>query len=191
MNSSSANARSFGAKRLRLALLALALCGLTGCNTVSLSPTLSAFAEIPPEDKTPTSTVQEPADIKYYPSDEPLRLGLEHFSRGNYGLAERYFRDAVEKAPKDATAWIALAASYDRLRRFDLADRAYASAIKLTGETVQILNNEGYSYMLRGNLVKARSKFAKAYELDPTNQTICNNLELLSASQNFVVRPPE
>jgi Flp pilus assembly protein TadD len=77
------------------------------------------------------------------------------------------------------------------LRRFDLADRAYASAIKLTGETVQILNNEGYSYMLRGNLVKARAKFMKAYELDPTNPTIINNLELLSSSHRFIQRPPE
>jgi Flp pilus assembly protein TadD len=61
----------------------------------------------------------------------------------------------------------------------------------LTGETVQILNNEGYSYMLRGNLAKARAKFSKAYELDPENQTIVNNLELLNASNNFVLRPPE
>jgi hypothetical protein len=45
--------------------------------------------------------VQEAADVKYYRSDEPLRLGIEHFNRGNYGIAERYFRDAVEKAPKE------------------------------------------------------------------------------------------
>jgi Flp pilus assembly protein TadD len=139
----------------------------------------------------PTPTVQEPADIQYYPSDEPLRMGVEHFSRGDYGLAERYFRDAVEKAPRDSTAWIGLAASYDRLRRFDLADQAYAAATRLRGETVQLLNNEGYSYMLRGNLVKARAKFVKAYELDPGNPLIANNLELLSSSHRFIQRPPE
>jgi tetratricopeptide (TPR) repeat protein len=42
--------------------------------------------------------------------------------RGNFGIAQQYFRDAVEKAPKNASAWIGLAASYDRLGRFDLAD---------------------------------------------------------------------
>ena len=89
--------------------------------------------------------MQEPTDVKYYPSDEPVRLGLEHFNRGNYGIAQRYFKDAVEKSPKDVTAWIGLAASYDRLRRFDLADQAYAQAIRLGGETVQILNDQGYS----------------------------------------------
>jgi hypothetical protein len=28
------------------------------------------------------ATVQDPGDAKYYPSDEPLRLGMEYFSRG-------------------------------------------------------------------------------------------------------------
>jgi len=59
--------------------------------------------------------VQDAADVKYYRSDEPLRLVIEHFNRGNYGTAEHYFRDAVEKAPKDVTAWVGLAASYDRI----------------------------------------------------------------------------
>src|SRR6476661_2458845 len=99
-----------------------------------------------------TQTIRENALVQYYPSDEPLRLGIEHFNRGHYGIAERYFRDAVEKAPKDASAWIGLAGSYDRLGRFDLADRAYHEAIRLVGETTAILNNRGYSYMLRGNL---------------------------------------
>ncbi len=138
-----------------------------------------------------TATIQENAEVKYYPSDEPLRLGIEHFNRGHFGIAERYFRDAVEKAPKDASAWIGLAACYDRLGRFDLADRAYQAAIQLVGETVPILNNRGYSYMLRGNLVAARKDFLKAYEKDPGNPTILNNLKLLDGSQRFIKRSPD
>jgi Flp pilus assembly protein TadD len=137
-----------------------------------------------------TVTVQDPADVKYYPSDEPLRLGTEHFNRGHYGLAEHYYRDAVEKAPKDVAAWIGLAASYDRLLRFDLADRAYASAIRFAGETTQILNNQGYSYMLRGDMTRARERFLKAYEREPNNPTIVNNLQLLDSSSRFVQRAP-
>ena len=110
--------------------------------------------------------------------------------RGNYGIAQRYFKDAVEKAQRDVTAWIGLAASYDRLRRFDLADQAYVQAIRLGGETVQILNDQGYSYMLRGNLSVARRKFEKAYSLDPANPVIVNNLELLNGSRRFIERPP-
>lgn len=135
--------------------------------------------------------VQEPTDVKYYPSDEPVRMGLEHFNRGNFGLSQRYFKDAVEKAPKDVTAWVGLAASYDRLRRFDLADQAYAQAVRLGGETVQILNDQGYSLMLRGNLNGAKKKFMKAYSLDPGNPIIANNIELLNGSRKFIERPPE
>jgi Flp pilus assembly protein TadD len=138
-----------------------------------------------------TRTIQENADVQYYPSDEPLRLGIEHFNRGHFGIAERYFRDAVEKAPKDASAWIGLAASYDRLGRFDLADRAYASAIRLVGETTAILNNRGYSYMLRGDLMAARRDFLKAYEREPGNPTILNNLKLLDQSSRYITRSPD
>jgi Flp pilus assembly protein TadD len=159
--------------------------GLAACETVR-----DAAVEAPVA-AAPVDPVQEPTDVKYYPSDEPVRLGLEHFNRGNYGLAQRYFKDAVEKAPRDVTAWTGLAASYDRLRRFDLADQAYASAIRVGGVTVQILNDQGYSLMLRGNLTAARRKFAKAYELDPTNPTIVNNLKLLNGSRAFIERPPE
>jgi Flp pilus assembly protein TadD len=166
-------------------LLGLALLGLTGCNTFSEVTPAPAVDQVKP-----TVTVQNAGDIKYYPSDEPLKLGLEYFKQGSYGLAQRYFRDAVEKSPEDAEAWVGLAASYDRLRRFDLADQAYAQAIKLTGETVQILNDRGYSYLLRGDLGKARVKFMKAYQLDPTNPTVINNLQLLNASYRFVERSP-
>jgi Flp pilus assembly protein TadD len=159
--------------------------GLAACETVRDA------AVVAPAETVSVDPVQEPTDVKYYPSDEPVRMGLEQFNRGNFGLSQRYFKDAVEKAPRDVTAWVGLAASYDRLRRFDLADQAYAQAIRLGGETVQILNDQGYSYMLRGNLGAARRKFAKAYELDPTNPTIANNLVLLNGSRRFIERPPE
>ena len=159
---------------------------LAGCETSS-DNSLAGVSAVPAT----TPTVVEPGDVKYYPSDEPLRLAIEHFNRGNYGIAERYFRDAVEKAPRDVVAWTGLAASYDRLSRFDLADRAYASAIKLAGETTQILNNEGYSYMLRGNYAKAREKFLKAYRREPNNPTIINNLRLLDSSYRFIRRDAE
>lgn len=138
-----------------------------------------------------TATIQAPGDVKYYPSDENVRLAQDYFNHGAFGTAERYFRDAVEKAPNDLMAWTGLAASYDRIGRFDLADRAYDQAIRLGGETPRILNNLGYSYMLRGDLPRARAKFEKARERDPRNPTIINNIELLSASYRFIQRNPQ
>ena len=84
--------------------------------------------------------------------------------------------------PRDAEAWLGLAASYDRLRRFDLADRAYAEAIKIVGATVEILNNQGYSYMLRGDYKRARAKLLLADRKDPGNKFVANNLQLLAES---------
>jgi len=164
---------------------------ITGCNKICSTPDCSPLA-IPflTDGPATTCTVQDPDDVKYYRSDEPLRMGIEHFNRGNFGIAERYFRDATEKAPKDPTAWIGLAAAYDRLARYDLADRAYAYAIGLVGETTEILNNQGYSYMLRGDLVNARKKFLKAYQREPNNPTIANNLQLLNSSSRFIQRAP-
>jgi Flp pilus assembly protein TadD len=158
---------------------------LAGCEPMGESlPTIGI------SDPSTTMTVEEPDDVKYYASDEPLRLATEHFNRGHFGLAERYFRDAVEKAPRDVAAWVGLAASYDRLARFDLADRAYASAIGLAGETTQILNNQGYSYMLRGDVKKARERFMKAAQREPNNPMIANNLRLLDSSYRYVQRVP-
>lgn len=184
---------------LAASLLALAL---AGCQATEPAPppdaVVSASAAAPggggvsaPELALPSpQTVSEPAEVKYYPSDEPLRLAVQYFKDGSYGLAQRYFRDAVERAPKDRGAWIGLAASYDHIGRFDLADRAYRSAIKLGGVTVDILNNQGYSYMLRGDLVTARFKFKAALRLDPDNPTIINNLHLLDSSGKYIERPP-
>jgi Tfp pilus assembly protein PilF len=133
----------------------------------------------------PGSLIGDEELARYVPSDEPYRAGAMHFRRGEYGLAERYFREATEKAPKDAASWVGLAAAYDRLHRFDLADRAYQSAIQISGETVQILNNQGYSYLLRGNLVSARAKFARARSLEPGNPLVDNNMKLLDGGAKY------
>jgi len=157
---------------------------LAGCESIE--------AAFPPRhaDDAVTPTIQSPTDVKYYRSDEPLHLGQEYFNRGIYGTAEGYFRDAVEKAPKDPIAWIGLAATYDRLARFELADRAYRRARALSGDTVQLLNNEGYSFMLRGKLITAREKFSAALRLDPDNPTILNNINLLNSSYRIIQRDP-
>ena len=154
---------------------------LAGCQTDQIPAPVS-------ETIPATFTVQDPTDVQYYPSDEPLKLAFEYFNRGSFGLAAKYFEDAVTKAPKDATAWIGLAASYDRIGRFDLADRAYKRAIRLSGETTALLNNQGYSYMLRGKLAEARRNFLKAYEREPNNPTVINNLELLNSSERVIRR---
>ena len=112
--------------------------------------------------------------------DEPrddLTLGKEHFRARHYGLAEMHFRRAVESRKDDAEAWLGLAAAYDELKRYRLADRAYAQALKLIGPTPEFLNNRGYSYLLRGDMRRASQDLSEALAKDPENEKIRNNLE--------------
>ena len=152
------------------------------------SATAAAEPEQPGDE--PTGTVPAPLGVKAVsgpgllgsdPNDE-LSLGKKYFRHNDYGLAEKHFRRAVEKHPRDAEAWLGLAASYDRLRRFDLADRAYSQAVGILGPTVEILNNQGYSYMLRGDYKRAHATLMAARRKDPANKYVENNLRLLEES---------
>jgi Flp pilus assembly protein TadD len=123
-----------------------------------------------------------PPDIQFLAADQVLPQARLHFKQNNFGYSAAYYKRALELTPSNKEALVGLAASYDRLRRFDLADRVYAQLLKVGGGTTQYYNNVGYSYMLRGNLTAARSSFLKAYELDPSNIVVTNNLELLSSA---------
>ncbi len=129
----------------------------------------------------PVAPLATPGHLGDDPNDD-LQLGKKYFRADNFGLAEKSFRTAVEKRPNDAGAWLGLAASYDRLRRFDLADRAYAQTIRLVGPTVEVLNNQGFSYMMRGDYARARKKLEQALAQDPGNVYAQTNMQVLQES---------
>ena len=110
---------------------------------------------------------------------DDVTLGKEHYRAQNYGLAELHFRRAVEMEKGNAEAWLGLAAAYDQLKRFELADRAYAQVLKLTGPSPELLNNRGYSYLLRGDLRRASQDLSAAAAKAPENEHILNNLKAL------------
>jgi Flp pilus assembly protein TadD len=128
------------------------------------------------------------ANVEYYSSDQAVAEAKNQFRQENYGNAGALFYKAVQLAPNDGEAWLGLAASCDRIRRFDLSDLAYRRAYDLVGKTAAYYNNVGYSYLLRGKLVEARASFLKAYELSPNDPTVKNNLELLANSVRTLQR---
>ncbi len=181
----------------RARVLAAALAGLvllSGCETSTKIGDL--FGSKKSDDPLATASIPDPADettgsvggangvpnesglLGADPYDD-LNTGKKLYRSANFGLAERYFRRAVEARPKDAEAWIGLAACYDQLRRFELADRAYNQAIAIIGPTPEVLNNLGYSYILRSDYVRARTTLMQARAKDPANPYILSNLELV------------
>jgi Flp pilus assembly protein TadD len=177
-----------------LLIAAAASVGLTGCETSNRfgdllysKPSDPQLAALPPEQGAradPGTTGSVPAAPELLGSDpnDDLSLGKKHYRAGNYGIAESHFRRAVELHPRDAEAWVGLAAAYDRLRRFELADRAYKQVLAITGPTPEVLNNIGYSYLLRGDYKRARETLVAAQIKDPKSPYIKNNLELLEQS---------
>jgi Flp pilus assembly protein TadD len=177
-------------------VLVAALAGpllLGGCET---STKLDLFGLKTPEDPQTTASI---TDGNGAPSEQAseapnasglmgadpfddLNTGKNLYRAANYGMAERHFRRAVEARPKDAEAWVGLAASYDQLRRFELADSAYNQAIGIVGKTPEVLNNQGYSYMLRGDYARARVTLLQAKAKAPDNPYVQNNLQLLDDS---------
>jgi Flp pilus assembly protein TadD len=192
--------------RIRVAHAAFALAcliGATGCAQRNMAPTAAtADAADPATTGTAIAPAEAPAAGPFAlftrptaraaavndellgsnPSDD-LNLGKRHYKEQNYGLAEQHFRKAVERLPSDGEAWLGLAASYDRLRRFDLADRAYGEALRVLGPLPEVLNNQGYSYLMRGDHRRARAKLAEAQSKDPENPFIQNNIVLLEVSE--------
>jgi Flp pilus assembly protein TadD len=156
-------------------LLTAALLPLLGaCQTTDLSSALTGDTRSITASTGATDNAARPRG-----GDEDLKLGKEHFRNANYGLAEKHFRLAVEQSQDSLEALLGLAAAYDQLGRFDLADRAYKEVIRIGGSTSAALNNRGYSYFLRRDFKRARADFQQALRKDPENAMAKRNLETL------------
>ena len=154
---------------------------------LSFAAVLAACQPLSETSLSPSSGLKA-GDTQFYPSNSFIDQAKVSFHNGDYGLAEMNYRKAVELEPKDVEAWLGLAASYDELRRFDLADGAYKKVLIMMPTNAIVYNNAGYSQLLRGNLVKARELLARAAELEPNNPLIINNVALLGQSEKSIKR---
>ncbi|MDR3471047.1 MAG: hypothetical protein P4M09_05090 [Devosia sp.] len=147
---------------------------LTGCSTLN-------FASAGPGNfgGSPQQVADLP-DVGSYTADAALIEARNHFRNSDFGYSAALYKRVAELSSKNAEAYVGLAASYDRLGRFDLADRVYASLYALSGGTAQYYNNVGYSNLLRGNLAAALTNFRKAKKLAPNSIVIANNLQILA-----------
>lgn len=152
-----------------LLVAASAALTLSGCTTFGFGTSTPAQAQ-----------VADLPDIGGYTAGAALDGARSHFKANDFGYSAALYKRVVELTPKDPQGYVGLGASYDRMGRFDLSDRVYASLFQLTGGTAQYYNNVGYSNMLRGNLTVALTNFRKAKKIDPQNIVVANNLQILA-----------
>jgi tetratricopeptide (TPR) repeat protein len=89
---------------------------------------------------------------------------------------------AVE--PRDASwrAWNARGVLADLTRDWAAADEAYARAHRLAPTEARIVNNQGWSMLLRGEWAAGIPFFEQAATLDGKSERTANNLELANAA---------
>jgi hypothetical protein len=74
---------------VRIGVAVVVVIGLAGCQpTVTPTPVPNAV------------TGQNPGDVKYYPSDEPVRLGIQRFYEGNFGPSPAVLPERRRKSPR-------------------------------------------------------------------------------------------
>lgn len=167
---------------MRILMISAAVLALSACENAPIGE-FSAFSDS-------AQSARDTSNRDYYPDDQLIVTAKAQFREGNYGKAYTAAKKAIDVVPEDPQAWLIFAASSDMLRRFDKSDFAYRKLQPMIGNRIEFLNNVGYSQLLRGNLQSARRYFLQAYEMDPSNATTANNLEMLRNSVNFPKRAP-
>ncbi|HEX6660864.1 MAG TPA: tetratricopeptide repeat protein [Sphingomicrobium sp.] len=118
------------------------------------------------------------------PDDSMLaeRAGIAALRLGNVALAIGYIEQATKSPNASWQAWNARGVVADLQRDWPGADVAYARASALAPDEAEVINNLGWSQLLRGDWTKAAGLFEKASARDPKSSRIANNLELARAA---------
>jgi len=106
------------------------------------------------------------------------RAGISAFQTGDMKLAASLIGRATALSGASWRAWNARGAIADMDRDWAAADAAYEKAGQIAPDRAEIVNNRGWSRLLRGDWTRARDDFERAAQLDPKSTRIANNLEL-------------
>lgn len=110
---------------------------------------------------------------------DPVEKGRALVVTGQYGLAVDALMYVVQADPKNARALTLLAVAYGELKRFDLADRYHAQALEAEPDSVAALNNWGYSYLVRGDKIRAADLLERAVAVSDGRPIVAANLALV------------
>ena len=118
------------------------------------------------------------------PADGELaeRAALANVMLGQPAKAEAFADRAIASGKASWRAWNARGVICDYKGDWKGADEAFATAAKMKPDEAAILNNQGWSMILRGKWAQALGPLEQAAILDPKASRIRNNLELARAA---------
>jgi LytR cell envelope-related transcriptional attenuator/Tetratricopeptide repeat len=93
--------------------------------------------------------------------------GKVNLSAGHLGLALEEFKRALAQDPRSAPVLNALAVTYDRLGRHDIAELYFDRALAIEPGYSVALNNVGFSMLKRGRYEEALIYFDQALKSEP------------------------
>lgn len=111
----------------------------------------------------PRQSGESPAEIN-------ARLGLSYLQQGNYDVALEKLERAIEQDPGLPAAHHYIAALYNATRNFDLADRHYLRAIRLSPNDPALLNNYGVFLCEQTRYREAEDRFLRAAGISGNRQ---------------------
>ena len=124
-----------------------------------------------------------------------VELAKVHESQGNNDAALAEYQQAIEIGERRGSiltsgklgpeplslAHRRIAATYDRMGKFTLAEAHYGKALKLTPNDPKVWNDAGYSYYLQNRLADAERTLKTAQTFAPNDTRILTNLGLTQA----------
>jgi tetratricopeptide (TPR) repeat protein len=116
---------------------------------------------------------------------EPLpfeRAGIAALRLGDLPRATKALQAATLLPNASWRAWSARGALADRRHDWADADLAYGRALGLASDRPEILNNQGWSLLLRGEWAQALPLLERASALDPASRRMADNTELARAA---------
>ena len=120
------------------------------------------------------------------------RAGIAALRSGDTAAAVRLITNASRFTDASWRSWNALGVVGDMARNWRDADAAYARALALAPNEAAIVNNRGWSQMLRGHWREAGVLLERAAALSPANPRIRDNLQLVRSAiaQDLPARLP-
>ena len=143
----------------------------------------------------PTALVRYTALLGAHSGDLALaeRAGIASIRTGDVARAAILLERATTSPTASWRAWNARGVAADLRGNWSIADLAYAKALALQPDRPEIVNNFGWSLLLRGRWAEALEQLEHAAALDPSSRRAANNLDLArtAAGQDLPQRRPK